>query len=251
MYNHVVYSLSKSGSNGLTLDIANENPQCKMLHSYFSKRWHINNDWNELNVNYHEEDDLGNTDSEGKVIVRTPKELQYYDNQTAIKLNALKQFSKHNNFVLFCSVGYMDLHILHFFQNDPRTKMYLIERNIGDVFISLYINGYIQWNLTKPCNSLQIPKKVFEKDSITIDQSFFTDFTKRYKKYVKFRDRINFHKIIKYEDYKFKNSDYYHAWNNDRKLDYIKNKKEVVEFLIQLVRGNTENKDNRERQWQY
>ena len=47
-----------------------------------------------------------------------------------------------------------------------------------------------------------------------------------------FGDKLGY----QYEDYKFKNSNYYHAWNN-RKLDYIKNKKEVVEFLMQLVRS--------------
>ena len=237
MHNHVVYSLAKSGSNGLTLDIANENPQCTMLHSYFSKRWHINDDRDKLTVNYDEKDDFGIIDSDGIPLTHTSKELENYDNQTAIKLDALKQFSKHNNFVLFCSVSYMDLHILHFFQNDPRTKMYLIERNIADVFISLYINGYVEWNLTRPISSLKGPKKVLEKNSITIEKFFFDDFTARYQKYIKFRDRISFDKIIQYEDYKFKSSDYYHTWNTNNKLDYIENKKEVVEFLMQLVSG--------------
>jgi len=250
MYNHVVYSLAKSGSNGLALDIANENPQCTMLHSYFSKRWHINNDYDELSVTYDEKDDNGNVDVDGIPLTHTSKELENYDNQTAIKLDALKQFNKHNNFVLFCSVSYMDLHILHFFQNDPNTKMYLIERNIGDVFISLYINGYVEWNLTRPSSSLQGPKKVLEKNSITVEKFFFDEFAQRYKKYTKFRDRINFENIVQYEDYKFKNTDYYHSWNN-RKLDYIKNKKEVAEFLIQLVRGNTVIEESRERKWQY
>ena len=236
MHNHVVYSLAKSGSNGLTLDIANENPQCTLLHSYFSRRWHINNNYDELAVTYYEKDDYGKIGSDGIRLVHTLKELEDYDTQTAIKLDALKQFSKNNNFVAFCSVSYIDLHILHFFQNDPRTKMYLIERNIGDVFISLYINTYIQWNITRPVDSVQRPKKVFEKNSITIEKFFFDDFTARYKKYIKFRDRINFAKIIQYEDYKFKSSDYYHEWNN-RKLDYIKNKKEVIEFLMQLVKA--------------
>ena len=113
--------------------------------------------------------------------------------------------------------------------------MYLIERNIGDVFISLYINKYVQWNLTRPCNNLKSPKKVLDKNSVTIEKFFFDEFTDRYKKYIKFRDRINFEKIIQYEDYKFKSTDYYHTWNNN-KLNYIKNKKEVVQFLMQLVR---------------
>tara|TARA_R110002126_G_scaffold55953_2_gene149955 strand:+ start:466 stop:1200 length:735 start_codon:yes stop_codon:yes gene_type:complete len=238
MYNHVVYSLAKSGSNGLTLDIANENPQCTMLHSYFSKRWHINDDWNRLTVNYHKKDDkeratnnMLNLDYNENI-----KLTKIRDQQTAIKLDSLKQFSKNNNFVLFCSVSYIDLHILYFFQNDPRTKIYLIERNIADVFISLYINTYIQWNITRPVDSVQRPKKVFEKNSITIEKFFFDDFAVRYQKYIKFRDRISFDKIIQYEDYKFKSSDYYHEWNN-RKLDYIKNKKEVIEFLMQLVKA--------------
>ena len=237
MHNHVVYSLAKSGSNGLALDIAKQNPQCTLLHSYFSKRWHINDDWDKLTVNYDEKDDFGIIGSDGIPLTHTSKELENYDNQTAIKLDALKQFSKHNNFVLFCSVSYMDLHILHFFQNDPRTKMYLIERNIADVFISLYINGYVEWNLTRPISSLKGPKKVLEKNSITIEKFFFDDFTARYQKYIKFRDRISFDKIIQYEDYKFKSSDYYHTWNTNNKLDYIENKKEVVEFLMQLVSG--------------
>ena len=237
MHNHVVYSLAKSGSNGLALDIAKQNPQCTLLHSYFSKRWHINDDWDKLTVNYDEKDDFGIIGSDGIPLTHTSKELENYDNQTAIKLDALKQFSKHNNFVLFCSVSYMDLHILHFFQNDPNTKMYLIERNIADVFISLYINGYVEWALTRPISSLKGPKKVLEKNSITIEKFFFDDFTARYKKYIKFRDRINFAKIIQYEDYKFKSSDYYHTWNTNNKLDYIKNKKEVVEFLMQLISG--------------
>ena len=230
MYNHVVYSLAKSGSNGLTLDIAKDNPQCTMLHSYFSSRWHINNDWDRLTVNYHEKDDLGAQNA------YSSKQWEDYDNQKAIKLNALKQFSKNNNYVAFCSVNYIDLHILHFFQNDPRTKFYLIERNILDVFISVYINNYIEWNLTKPIDSsVERPKKVFAKDSITIEKFFFDVFSKRYRKYIKFRDRISFAKIIQYEDYKFKNSDYLHVWNSDTKLDYIKNKKEVVKFLMKLV----------------
>lgn len=232
MYNHVVYSLAKSGSNGLTVDIAKDNPQCKMLHSYFSKRWHINTDWDRLTVDYHEKDDYEPT------ILYTPKQWADYDNQKAIKLNALKQFSKNNNYVAFCSVNYIDLHILHFFQNDPCTKFYLIERNILDVFISIYIVNYIEWNLTKPIDSSeQRPKKVLEKDSITIEKFYFDEFTSRYQKYIKFRERITFEKIFSYEDYKFQNSNYYHEWNRDHKLDYIKNKKEVVEFLIQLVRG--------------
>ena len=237
MYNHVVYSLAKSGSNGLTLDIANENTQCTLLHSYFSRRWHINNNYDELAVTYYEKDDYGKIGSDGIRLVHTLKELEDYDTQTAIKLDALKQFSKNNNFVAFCSVSYIDLHILHFFQNDPRTKMYLIERNIADVFISLYINNIVQWNLTRPCNSLEGPKKVLDKNSVTVEKFFFDDFTIRYKKYIKFRDRINFAKIIQYEDYKFKSSDYYHTWNTNNKLDYIKNKKEVVEFLMQLISG--------------
>lgn len=229
MYNHIVFSLGKSGSNGFTLDIANDNPQCTMLHSYFSKRWHINNDWDKLTVNYHEKDDFGQQE-------QSFKQLEQYDNEKATKLNALKQFSKNNNYVAFCSANYIDLHILHFFQNDPCAKIYLIERNILDVFISVYINTYIEWNLTRPVDSVQRPKKVFEKDSISIEKFYFDVFATRYRKYIKFRDRISFHKIIQYEDYKFKNSNYYHAWNN-RKLDYIKNKKEVVEFLMQLVRS--------------
>ena len=241
MYNHVVYSLAKSGSNGLTLDIANENPQCTMLHSYFSMRWHINDDWDRLTVNYHKKDDFGIIDSDGVSISHTTDELKQlaeeHDNQTAIKLDALKQFSKNNNYVAFCSVNYIDLHILHFFQNNPRTKMYLIERNIADVFISLYINKQVQWALTRPVDSVQRPKKVIAKDSITIEKFFFDVFAERYKKYIKFRDRINFAKIIQYEDYKFKSSDYYHTWNTNNKLDYIKNKKEVVEFLMQLISG--------------
>ena len=237
MYNHVVYSLAKSGSNGLTLDIANENTQCTLLHSYFSRRWHINNNYDELAVTYYEKDDYGKIGSDGIRLVHTLKELEDYDTQTAIKLDALKQFSKNNNFVAFCSVSYIDLHILHFFQNDPRTKMYLIERNIGDVFISLYINTYVQWALTRPVDSVQRPKKVIAKDSITIEKFFFDVFAERYKKYIKFRDRINFAKIIQYEDYKFKSSDYYHTWNTNNKLAYIKNKKEVVEFLMQLISG--------------
>ena len=193
MYNHVVYSLAKSGSNGLTLDIANDNPQCIMLHSYFSKRWHINNDWNKLSVTYNEKDDFGYIDCNGAPVLLTPKELEDYDKETAIKLDALKQFSKNNNYVAFCSVNYIDLHILHFFQNDPRTKFYLIERNILDVFISVYINNYIEWNLTKPIDSsVERPKKVFAKDSITIEKFFFDVFSKRYRKYIKFRDRISF-----------------------------------------------------------
>ena len=237
MHNHVVYSLAKSGSNGLALDIANENPQCTMFHSYFSKRWHINDDWDRLTVNYHKKDDFGIMDSDGVPVALTTKELKDYDRQTAIKLDSLKQFSKNNNFVLFCSVSYIDLHILHFFQNDPRTKIYLIERNIADVFISLYINKHVQWALTRPISNLKGPKKVLEKNSITIEKVFFDDFTARYQKYIKFRDRISFDKIIQYEDYKFKSSDYYHTWNTNNKLDYIKNKKEVVEFLMQLVSG--------------
>ena len=236
MYNHVVYSLAKSGSNGLTLDIANENPQCTMLHSYFSKRWHINDNYDELSVTYHEKDDLGIVDTNGTPVVHTPKQLEDYDKRFAIKFDALKQFSKHKNFVLFCSVNCIDLHLLHFFQNNPCTKIYLIERNIGDVFISIYINDHIQWNLTRPVASLQRPKKVFAKDSIKIEKFFFDIFAKRYKKYVKFRDRINFYKKIRYEDYKFKATDYHHAWNNN-KFEYVENKKEVVEFLIQLVRS--------------
>ena len=229
MYNHVVYSLAKSGSNGLTLDIAKDNPQCTMLHSYISLRWHINNNWDRLTVNYHQEDDFGQDEL-------SPKQLEDYDNRKAIKLNALKHFSKNNNYVAFCSTNYIDYHILHFFQNDPRTKIYLIERNIADVFISIYINNYIEWNLTRPVDSVN-PKKVFEKNSITIEKFFFDVFATRYRKYIKFRDRISFAKIVKYEDYKFKNSDYYHEWNRDYKLDYIKNKKEVVKFLMQLVQS--------------
>jgi len=230
MYNHVVYSLAKSGSNGLALDIANDNPQCKMLHSYFSKRWHINNDWNQLSVVYNKKDDFGD------VGLLTTKEMEDYDKETAIKLDALKQFSKNNNFVLFCSVSVMDLHILHFFQSDPCTKMYLIERNIIDVFISLYINECIQWALTRPRDVSKAPNKVFARNSITVEKSYFDKFTARYQKYTKFRDRITFKKIIRYEDYEFKSSDYRHTWNHC-KLDYIKNKKEVVEFLMQLVKG--------------
>jgi len=237
MYNHVVYSLSKSGSNGLTLDIANDNPQCTMLHSYFSKRWHINNDHERLGVTYHEKDDFGMVDSNGVAMSRTAKEMEDNDKQIAIKLDALKQFSKKNNFVLFCSVSLIDLHILHFFQSNPYTKMYLIERNIVDVFVSLFINEHIQWNLTKPCHGIQSPKKVLAKNSITVEEFFFDEFTLRYKKYIKFRDRITFEKIICYEDYKFKSSDYRHTWNSKNKLDYIKNKKEVVEFLMKLVRS--------------
>ncbi len=101
MYNHVVYSLAKSGSNGLTLDIANENPQCTMLHSYFSKRWHINDDWNRLTVNYHKKDDyqpptnnMLNLDYNENI-----KLTKIRDQQTAIKLDSLKQFSKNNNFI--------------------------------------------------------------------------------------------------------------------------------------------------------
>lgn len=229
MYNHVVFSLGKSGSNGFTLDIANDNPQCKMLHSYFSKRWHINNDWDRLSVTYHKNDDFG----EKK---QSSKQLEDYDNQKAIKLNALKQFSKNNNYVAFCSTNYIDLHILHFLQNDPRTKIYLIERNILDVFISVFINTYIDWNLTLPVDGVN-PTKVFDKDSITIEKFFFDVFATRYRKYIKFRDRISFAKIVQYEDYKFKNSNYLHTWNNNTKLDYIKNKKEVVEFLMKLVRS--------------
>ena len=236
MYNHVVYSLAKSGSNGLTLDIANENPRCTMLHSYFSKRWHINNDWNELSVTYNEKDDFGNVDQHSVPRLLTPKEMEDYDKETAIKLDALKQFSKANNFVLFCSVSVIDLHILHFFQSDPRTKMYLIERNIIDVFISLYINECIQWALTRPQNVSNAPNKVFARDSITVEKSYFDQFTARYQKYTKFRDRITFEKIIRYEDYEFESSDYRHTWNHC-KLDYIKNKKEVVKFLMQLVRS--------------
>ena len=237
MYNHVVYSLAKSGSNGLTLDIANDNPQCTMLHSYFSKRWHINNDWNKLSVTYNEKDDFGYIDCNGAPVLLTPKELEDYDKETAIKLDALKQFSKNNNYVAFCSVNYIDLHILHFFQNDPRTKFYLIERNIIDVFISLYINECIQWALTQPRDVSTAPNKVFSRDSITVEKSYFDQFTARYQKYTKFRDRITFEKIICYEDYEFKSSDYRHTWNSTNKLDYIKNKKEVVEFLMKLVRS--------------
>jgi len=237
MYNHVVYSLAKSGSNGLTLDIAKDNPQCTMLHSYFSRRWHINNIDNQLSVTYNEEDDFGVVDKDGLSRMLTLKELEDYDKQTAVKLDVLKQFSKNNNFVLFCSVSVIDLHILHFFQNDPCTKMYLIERNIIDVFISLYINEHIKWNLTRPCHGNLAPKKVLEKNSITVDKFFFDEFTARYEKYIKFRDRITFEKIIQYEDYEFKSSDYYHEWNRDYKLDYIKNKKEVVKFLMQLVQS--------------
>ncbi len=237
MYNHVVYSLSKSGSNGLTLDIANDNPQCTMLHSYFSKRWHINKDWNNLSVTYNAEDDFGDVDQFGVPKLLTPKEMEDYDTETAIKLDALKQFSKTNNFVLFCSVSVIDLHILHFLQSDPHTKMYLIERNIIDVFISLYINESIQWALTRPQNTLDAPNKEFDQNSITVDKSYFDEFTLRYQKYTKFRDRITFEKIICYEDYEFKSSDYRHTWNSKNKLDYIKNKKEVVEFLIKLVRS--------------
>jgi len=236
MYNHVVYSLAKSGSNGLTLDIANDNPQCTMLHSYFSRRWHINNDWNKLSVTYNEKDDFGNVDQYGVPRPLTTKEMEDYDKETAIKLDALKQYSENNNFVLFCSVSVMDLHILHFFQSDPRTKIYLIERNIIDVFISLYINECIQWALTRPRDIGDGPNKVFAQDSITVEKSYFNQFTARYQKYTKFRDRITFEKIIRYEDYGFKNSDYRHTWNHC-KLDYIKNKKEVVEFLMQLVRS--------------
>tara|TARA_B100001057_G_scaffold494011_1_gene589671 strand:+ start:673 stop:1389 length:717 start_codon:yes stop_codon:yes gene_type:complete len=230
MHNHIVFSLGKSGSNGLALDIANENPQCAMLHSYFSKRWHINNDWDRLTVDYDENDDFGWGEH-----TLTAKEIQYYDNQTAIKLDALKQFSNNNNFVLFCSVNYIDLHILHFLQKDPRTKIYLIERNIADVFISLYINNFTQWSLTRPTKGIDSRKKVLDKNSVTVEKFFFNDFTIRYKKYIKFRNRISFAKIIQYEDYNFKSSDYYHAWNTNNKFDYIENKKEVVEFLIQLV----------------
>ena len=236
MYNHVVYSLAKSGSNGLTLDIANENPQCTMLHSYFSKRWHINKDWNQLTVTYNEKDDFGNVDQYGVPKLLTHTEIEDYDKETAIKLDALKQYSENNNFVLFCSVSAIDLHILHFFQSDPRTKMYLIERNIIDVFISLYINECIQWALTRPQDVSNAPNKVFAKDSITVEKSYFDQFTTRYQKYTKFRDRITFEKIIRYEDYDFKSSDYRHTWNHC-KLDYIQNKKEVIEFLIELVKG--------------
>lgn len=213
MKNHFIFGIGRCGTNGLTTDISIQNPKCKLLNNYFLHVWKTDEANNDLNVHLKVD----------------------FENNIPEKLDALKRYNNPNGFVLTATASTIDNHIFHFL--NPVCDIYLIERDWLDCFLSHAIQIMVQhaegrddWKWHGP--TIDIPN-----NSLTVSQDIFDMFTKRYETYIKFKKQMTFKKVFKFENYTFQNEDFKSEYNLPKKIDYIHNKQEVMQFLANLLKN--------------
>jgi len=100
---------------------------------------------------------------------------------------------------------------------------FIVRRNIQDQFLS-----HIMAWFSDKFYANQVDAK---KNSIWINQEMFDRYRSYHEKYLEIKNKIQPESQVYYEDLRFITENYKSSYNLINRLDYIENKRDVIEFI--------------------
>mgnify|MGYP003660452644 CR=1 FL=1 len=199
MTNIAIFGLGRSGTNSYaeTLSLTSHQEHV-YLKEYFSDSWALS-DSNEIVPAEH-----GSLDFDKKYKYITSLKQPWLFNCTPYSVEEL---------VLDLIVNHANVHLI-------------IRNDLQEVFLSHILAWF--------GNSFYGNRVIRESNSIWINEPMFEKYRTYYTKYLDIVNKLSPAKVIKFEDVKFISREYQSQYNLVNKMDYIKNKQEVLNFLEDL-----------------
>ena len=133
------------------------------------------------------------------------------------------------NFIINCTSWHLTDEIVNFL--NANSKIILIERkNKLDQFLS----HIIAWLATPVGETLTAKTVNFKPNSLWIDNKMFDNYTKHHEKYLDILSKINIDTRVYYEDVDFVDKKYKTNYNLNTKLEYFKNKDQILSYVDKL-----------------
>ena len=197
--NIVVFGKGRSGTNAYSEMLSHSYPGHNYLKEYFNQKWVLSDNFKIISAN---------NASTGLL------DIDY-------KLQQINSIINRSNILFNITSYHINDDILDFINKN--CNLHLIKRrNTLETFLS-HIIAWFE-------DSFYANKVNRKPDSIFINQAMFTQYLEYHKKYKFYLNKINPVETVWFEDLNLSTTTYKSSYNLN-KLDYIENKKEVLEFI--------------------